>query len=432
MFFTSKRFWKLIGYSILTLIVLLLLAYGGVNWWASNRLESRIAKLRAAGEPTSIADLAPAAVPAEEDGATYLAEIAEEIAALGKEQARFYETPVGQSYKIKSDHGEELSTEEIAAIRAILEKYFTIEPALRKATQCQYYTSRLDYSLEFNPFLEAAMERATQLRTCARMLAWKSEVLLSEGKVEEAVQTGLLVFRLSRLQEQEPAVVNGLVAVALRGRGTDIINRALRTGPIGEELRSSLDTELASYDELEWFVRTLKSERPVNLSAPEDLFPHFPVAWLGTLLQADMLDFYDRLLPLSAEPAYLSAQKISALQQDSYSTAISRSLIGLLFPAMDAAHVAANRNLVDVRCLRVLNAIQSYKQIQGKEAAAIGDLDLSHSATIDPFSGEPLKLKMTDDGWVVYSVMKNGVDDGGNFRKQLDWGVAPIGYPDSD
>ena len=50
---------------------------------------------------------------------------------------------------------------------------------------------------------------------------------------------------------------------------------------------------------------------------------------------------------------------------------------------------------------------------------------LAKATTTDPFSGQPLKLKHTDEGWVVYSVMQNGADDGGNFIDLKDFGVAP-------
>ena len=53
------------------------------------------------------------------------------------------------------------------------------------------------------------------------------------------------------------------------------------------------------------------------------------------------------------------------------------------------------------------------------------ELNLPKAQTIDPFSGEPLKVKHTDDGWIVYSVMDNGEDDGGDFIKLKDYGVAP-------
>ena len=234
-------------------------------------------------------------------------------------------------------------------------------------------------------------------------------------------------MQLSRLQEQEPALVNGLVAVALRYNAISIINRALRSGPIGVESRISLGIELAKYDELDWFVRTMKSERALNLSAAIDLFPHFPVTWQGTILQADMIDFYNNYLPLAAKPMYLSSKEFSALEHESYSTPISNSLIQLLFPAIESGHEAANRDLALIRCLRVLNALQAYKEAHGVEATNLSDLDLPDSATIDPFDGKPLKLKWTDEGWIIYSAYKDGVDDGGVFDEEQDVGLGPMG-----
>jgi len=55
------------------------------------------------------------------------------------------------------------------------------------------------------------------------------------------------------------------------------------------------------------------------------------------------------------------------------------------------------------------------------------ELNLPPQAIIDPYSGQPLKLKLTEDGWIVYSVMQNGVDDDGDFRDSKDYGVAPAG-----
>ena len=46
---------------------------------------------------------------------------------------------------------------------------------------------------------------------------------------------------------------------------------------------------------------------------------------------------------------------------------------------------------------------------------------------MDPFNGQPLELQWTDDGWIIYSVYQNGVDDGGVFDKQQDSGLGPSG-----
>jgi len=107
-------------------------------------------------------------------------------------------------------------------------------------------------------------------------------------------------------------------------------------------------------------------------------------------------------------------------------------VIGLLLPALQATQEAANRGTAMLRCLRIVNAIAAYAQENGHEASGLDDLDLPEAATLDPFSGEPLKLQWTDDGWVVYSVFRNGVDDNGDFKEMADWGLGPAGYHEGE
>ncbi|HMO85995.1 MAG TPA: hypothetical protein PKC18_13860 [Lacipirellulaceae bacterium] len=61
----------------------------------------------------------------------------------------------------------------------------------------------------------------------------------------------------------------------------------------------------------------------------------------------------------------------------------------------------------------------------------MNELDLPVEASEDPYTGEPLLTKRTDQGWVVYAVGNNGVDEGGNF---VDWwpdvGVGAPATPD--
>ena len=105
----------------------------------------------------------------------------------------------------------------------------------------------------------------------------------------------------------------------------------------------------------------------------------------------------------------------------------SNTLVSQLFPAVHAVYQASNRDQALMRCLRILNALQDYLATQGHEANSLTDLSLSPQATIDPFSGAALKLKKTPTGWIIYSVMNNGVDDNGDFKDMKDWGLAPAG-----
>jgi hypothetical protein len=96
-----------------------------------------------------------------------------------------------------------------------------------------------------------------------------------------------------------------------------------------------------------------------------------------------------------------------------------------LLPGLHAWFHAHARGLAVSRSLRVYNALRQFAEKNGRDANGLEELDLPQAATIDPYSGEPLKLKHTDEGWVVYSVMENGLDDGGDFKGLKDFGVAP-------
>ena len=85
-----------------------------------------------------------------------------------------------------------------------------------------------------------------------------------------------------------------------------------------------------------------------------------------------------------------------------------------------------------LRALRIFNALTQFRDKHGREARGLEELSLPKEATIDPFNGEPLKLKMTDDGWIIYSVARNGVDDGGNFKDLNDYGIARESVQRSD
>src|SRR5690606_19295006 len=100
----------------------------------------------------------------------------------------------------------------------------------------------------------------------------------------------------------------------------------------------------------------------------------------------------------------------------------------LLLPAVQAFYDAFSRSLAMVRALRISNALTAFRQEQGREAKDLSELPLPKETVVDPFSGAPLKIKLTEEGWIIYSVFKNGVDDGGDFRQEEDYGLAPPGY----
>jgi hypothetical protein len=55
------------------------------------------------------------------------------------------------------------------------------------------------------------------------------------------------------------------------------------------------------------------------------------------------------------------------------------------------------------------------------------ELKLPTQMTMDPYTGDPLLIKQTEAGPIVYSVGRNQKDDGGKLGDELeDVGVGPL------
>ena len=183
---------------------------------AGAQLESRLAVMRAAGDPASIADLAPAPIPDDKNAAVYLERIGPRLSEFSRDHARFTNTPLGQAYEEGQDRGEPATPEQLFEMRLILINYEDIDEALVQAAKCDRYVSRLDYSRLFTDFVEAAIKTQGNIRTAGRFVNWRMEVLIADGFPEDALEYGLRMLRLARLYESEPTIVPFLVGISVR------------------------------------------------------------------------------------------------------------------------------------------------------------------------------------------------------------------------
>ena len=135
-------------------------------------------------------------------------------------------------------------------------------------------------------------------------------------------------------------------------------------------------------------------------------------------------DYTHELIPLAVRPWFGVRDQFGKSDTEMISTGHGK-LADLLVPAARASFQANARGIAMLRSLRIYNALRQFSEQNGHEATDLAELKLPSEATIDPYSGKSLKLKHTELGWEVYSVMENGVDDGGTFKDLKDYGVAP-------
>ncbi len=94
------------------------------------------------------------------------------------------------------------------------------------------------------------------------------------------------------------------------------------------------------------------------------------------------------------------------------------------FLAVQATLLIVARTRARTRTLRVLNALQAHVPAGSNEVPKLTDLGLPSETITDPFTGEPLHVKKTLQGWIVYSVGPNYQDDGGKLD---DWPDGDVG-----
>jgi hypothetical protein len=393
-------------------------------WRVSSQQNARLAAIRAAGMPASIAELRPRPVPDSLNAAAVIEGATPTINAFGHDQMVFLErTPLGKECDRAS--GEQLPTaEQAAAMRAILDKHAALDAAITQAVACNVWASRADFTLDHQQFINGAINEMQATRGAARYAAWQIAVLAREGKTDDAVRRGIDLLKLARLHESEPMLVSYLVTIAVRGVAVHELNKALRSGPVSVDVRASLDAELTRADDPQSFAQMLTTERAVALESMDAMTSQMPplvVSWLAWPAKQHFMGAFD-LLDVVIVEAQQPWQQFQRAIVAGNLNAPPRGVLGeLLWPSLRAAVEARSRDL----------ALQECAEAQGREASDLADLGLPSDATVDPYSGQPMSLKHTDDGWIVYSVGQNRRDDGGALNDQrLDVGIGPMRSPE--
>lgn len=96
---------------------------------------------------------------------------------------------------------------------------------------------------------------------------------------------------------------------------------------------------------------------------------------------------------------------------------IGQVVVSLLLPASEKVTIAYERSLQTLDNTRIAFALAAYKLEHKKYPDSLGDLAPKYLPTIpgDIFSGKALVYKLTETGYVFYSVGMNEKDDGGRL-----------------
>jgi hypothetical protein len=397
-------------------------------WITDIRLERQLAALRAAGDPISLADLAPKPIPPEKNAYTYLRQAQPGVAAINE---MALDSKSCETWIKRWQNGHVMPIEGLKAVKKALNAHPEVIPLLERAAACPDCDPQLTYTRGSDGFVAGLTPYFQAARPVIRVVQWRANLLISQGKLDEGVQSGLLLFRLVDHYSRNPTVVAYLVALTGWDIGLEVTNLALQNGPVSKQARDALDAELALQESLESYIRMVKGFRAIEA----DDFHNDPRHnfWLISrgLWNWRESEFLDKIATL-LEALHGPRPEIKALgvvHRPLHRKADMETLSQQPFFALEAPCQVIAMYRAKVRCLRVLNAVQRCAPAASDSAPKLTELGLPLATTTDPFTdpytGEPLHVKKLPEGWLVYSVGWNGKDDGGNFERRLDIGVGP-------
>jgi hypothetical protein len=391
-------------------------------------VNEKIEALRAAGQPLSLADLARPPIPPEQNAATYLCRADKDIQAIYTEVDAAYTA----SYKSDQDAADALrpTPAYLESIRAALEAHPQAIVMIDEASRCPDYQPPLDFHSETIPFLETLLEQNPNCRAVFRVCQYRMLVQLSEDHREEAFETCLAMFRLTRLFDHNPMFIGQLVGLVIRGMVVEDTSFLLQTGPLPASAYATLEQELARHDILEGYHNAIRSERAYGLQtfAEWNSGVMAPTARLMPWLKNEQCNYID-VMDMCLREQNLSNPEWNSEMEAAIAERNDGVFTQLLLPTLQQAHLAMLRTQAQLRSLRVLNALLAREQAGGTGEPRLTELGLPADVVTDPFNRQPLQIKKLPAGWLVYSVGANLKDDGGDLTENLDIGVGPPAAP---
>jgi DNA-directed RNA polymerase subunit RPC12/RpoP len=424
------------GIAVGSIVLLVLCSFVVWRIVLNHEVNTQFAKIRAAGYPTSGAELNTwrAPVPDSENGALVITQAF----------ALFRTFPDSRSnliFHVKTGRTNQWSAETRELVKAYLQ---TNGPALAKARGA-LLLSRFRYPLDFSYGPETLMPHLPKLKQFADMADLEAALNTGNGHPDQWPQAVEFQLKLGETLDDEPTLISHLVRSAIISTATKSAERSLNHSKPGEEACRSLQAAFTSAGGTNLLPLALVGERAVTIpifrlslqeanSVSQDDSNFFtpappkqqrfagkpmPGLWLTGFWERD-LNFYletmDKFISLAALPAPASF----ALTNFSESVSIvarKRLYItsALLLPEYKIVSVKEARLQANIRLAATAFAVERFRLAKGRLPGALSELapQFLDAVPTDPFDGEPLRYHTLPRGYVIYSVGPDGHDAGG-------------------
>jgi hypothetical protein len=396
------------------------------------RLDRRLEALRAAGYPTTLAELAeynklPAGTP--NAAGAYMAAFAAFAPPLDGAN-----TPYLGTARLP-DRGSPLPEAMAKAISQCLADNQQCLSLLHKAAAIQ----DCDYDWDLQPRAVTGFAELTGVRHCAQLLGLGVIYHSHTGDPNAAVKCVKDGLRLTDSLRREPALINYLVRTACVGLMLASLERSLSVASFTEGQLAELDKALTvTADRLD-LTQTLITERCIMIETCRDPFllaspgqgpgPRMLPGMTRTTI-ADALNYMEDCIEASKLPPPQRLTRFREATKKVEDLSFIHFTIKLLAPGLGRAGEIDSRARASIDLARTGLAIERYRLATGKVPERLEELVPQYlkEVSIDPFDGRPIRYRRTDPGYRLYSIGEDGQDNGGREKADAKNG-EPYDWP---
>ena len=417
--------------AVLAVVGVLLVLVGLLLVLRRGSVERRLKALRATGYPTSFAELA--AYKQLPEGVENAAEVYLEAFANFAPPVDEADVPILGTAELPS-RGAALPEPMAQAVSTYLARNAECLALLREASgvaQCRYHWDFQAYA--------AGLPALGDLKSCTRLLGLAAISYADKGEAAAAlayVEDGL---QLSNSLADEPGLLSHLVRVACYGMTLGHLGQVLSVGGFTDEQLRDLGGRLAGIADTLDLTEVMVTERAFMIEWCKDPSLLTGLGGTGRLLKApgirrvglhDCLDYMADCVEASKLPLRRRPARFTEIEKQVEELSFMHVMIEVVRPAMDRVVVLDLRFRAHLDLARAALAIERYRLARGTVPGELDELvpEYLQEVPLDPFDGQPIRYRRTESGYMLYTVLEDGQDNGGLGRGDVNRG-EPHDWP---
>lgn len=332
----------------------------------------------------------------------------------------------------------DLNSEALGRIIAASHKPHFFEPILRSGEGTIFAAPQVGYTIS---------------RQASRLLQTRAMLSLGEGRPAEAWSDMMAQFRLSRLVWRTPRLLHWLAASSIDSAATHQLSELLQSQQLDIAAIEIIQKDYDALADIPTLVAAINvSERFSLLDTFQEMSPRMR---LDANIMLELVNTsFDEQLAIMQEPALrVRVQKLREYSKRSdsqpkslwdegktaawrltktdfgMSQSIGQIMVSMASPALEQACIAEVRTRIRQELIAIGFALAKYRSLNQQYPTELELLIPNQLSLLprDPWTGAGYVYRVTEDGYLLYSIGANEKDDGGHSGQGAD--DVALGWP---